>query len=298
MSDYEMLRDIHDSFECAQSRLSDEFLKKICDECTEDRVQVVHRKMSSFLPVCAAVAALMITSFALMHNFSGRGGNGDDTLISSDNSNVVLPAVSLTEVSETTADHTETSQFQTAVMITVPVTPAVSYISAEQTVSAAETTMAEHKEVYEEKETLNEVTDVPVYAEYTSETQSQTVPSVQEDEHPVTEVPEETAPEITETMPVSEETESVSTPAEQQIIFKGARLIQNPAWSEESHSADLVWEGSEYIYTVPDPDRYLVQLLYNDTSENFSLVRILNLRIVTIDDLVKAGLPYSDRKLK
>ncbi len=298
MNEKDILNEIYGSFENAGKNLSDEFIVNITDGNTEERVFVVHAETRKYIPLLSACAAVALTAglAAFIISVSGRNKINSEMQNRNEADNFITAAV--TETVTETASVTVCSTHEISLSAAMSLVTSAE-LSGEPAVTSDREVMKKEM-VTETEEYDTEVTAVPAQNK-TQETEGNDNPvsvnevtaAASESEIRSEEVPETAA---SETASESASSEAV-TGGPELPEFRGARLVVSPSWKENTYGVTpvLVYEGKDYVYTIENPDRYLVELSYGDVTESFTLVRILNLRIVTIDELIEAGLPYIER---
>lgn len=295
MNEKDILREIHDSFEASGKNLPDTFPCGNELDFPEERAIVVQSRKKYFPAIasCAAVAvisALAVNGFASQKNTLTANRPEQDMFIAE---------------SVTTSEETSSVQQTESAVLSETTTFTVTEITEKadgkdfvtetymQTVKASEPTVQQTAAVTQEPPVSRAASAETHPSETVSETTADSKVNSAEAQNPVT--PSETVSEPVD-MTVSEEPEVTVDISDYEFIR--AELISNPSWSAGSSASYLEIEGSEYIYVIENPDRYLVRIYFGNTSETFSLIRILNLRIVTADELIESGLPYADKYLK
>lgn len=290
MNEKDILNEIYGSFENAGKNLSDEFIVNITDGNTEERAFVVHAETRKYIPLLSACAAVALTAglAAFIISVSGRNKINSEMQNRNEADNFIPAAVTETVLETASVTVCSTHEISSS-----------AELSGEPAVTSDREVMKKEM-VTETEEYDTEVTAVPAQNK-TQETEGNDNPvsvnevtaAASESEIRSEEVPETAA---SETASESASSEAV-TGGPELPEFRGARLVVSPSWKENTYGVTpvLVYEGKDYVYTIENPDRYLVELSYGDVTESFTLVRILNLRIVTIDELIEAGLPYIER---
>lgn len=320
-TDNELLSDIHEGFEASGKHLSDDFLNDENLFADRENADIKHRKISRFYVTAACTAAAAVALVAAVNRFTDRDRMFTAEL--SENENTVQTAVVsevpdekiFTEYSEKTRtsaatepeneknyetgavtevfeDRTETSEMKKPAPAVTKITLQTnSAVKPLETVAVTEIKPVKPSDVTE-TESPSVPTEFPVLTIPEQREEDVTIPKDMENDSPeifipegLPERPKDTETESPVTVPVyvpdSEKTERV-------ICF----VLNNTA-TEECVRPAAVYEDDRFIYTVRDPDSFLVSVKYSLTGKEFlyTLDEAVRSGEFTISELAEAGLP-------
>lgn len=322
-SDNELLSNIHEGFEVSGKHLSDDFLNDENLSAARENAGIKHRKVSPFYITAACTAAAAVVLVAAVNIFTDRdriftaelsenemtvqtsvvSAVTEETLFTEYSEKTWTSAVTepenekRNEKTDETGAVTEVFEEKTEASEIKRPAPAVTEITVrtDSTVKPSETVAVTEAESVK----FSDVTETELPPAPAESTVLTTPEKVDEDVtiHGDMELdsPEIFIPERIPECPADTETDlPVTVPVFVPDSEKTERVISFVLTAaEECVSPDAVYEDDRFIYTVRDPDSFLVSVKYSLTGKEFlyTLDEAVRSGEFTISELAEAGLP-------
>lgn len=290
MSEHEILNDIRTTFDGCVSVTPEKMLSLLDDDVSEKAAVIEHRKFryTSYLKAACAVLVMALSAGVLC--FAGIRDENNDLLVTD------------SEITEVTDEYNSVVMPVQTTVTAGSDREAVSSVSETTVTRPSETSVQSEKPETVTSVPVSETTEVPEFSEVTEE-------NAEESEHYVTvsEVSAETVPvtgflqhEVTAPLTEYSSEPAVSVTAESRVEntteddFPEVRVFleKNPLWTGSEREEFRDFTGRDYIYTVKDPDQYIVKFYFGENTESLTVEAAVAMHFVTVDSLIESGMEY------